>query len=54
MLCQSSGELEKRVFLIGETRREGRSGAGKIRAYLPTEPPSVAQVEAGLKGIDWC
>jgi hypothetical protein len=51
MLCQSSGELEKRVFLIGETRREGRSGAGKIRAYLPTEPPSVAQVERGLEGI---
>ena len=51
MLCQSSGELEKRVFLIGETRREGRSGAGKIRAYLPTEPPSVAQVDEGLEGI---
>jgi hypothetical protein len=46
--------VERRVFLIGETRREVRRRAGKIRAYLPTEPPSVAQVEAGLKGIDWC
>jgi hypothetical protein len=28
-----------------------RRGVGKIRAYLPTEPPSVAQVEEGLEGI---
>ena len=43
--------VERRVFLIGETRREVRRGAGDIRTYLPTEPPSVAQVERGLEGI---
>jgi hypothetical protein len=43
--------VERRDFLIGGTRREVRRGVGKIRAYLPTEPPSVAQVEEGLEGI---
>jgi hypothetical protein len=33
--CQSSGKLRGRVFLIGETRREVRIAAGKIRTYLP-------------------
>jgi hypothetical protein len=43
--------VERRVFLIGETRTEVMRGAGKIRTYLPTEPPSVAQVDEGLEGI---
>jgi hypothetical protein len=56
MLCQSSGELEE--GFSNRRNREGRSevkrGEGKIRTYLPTEPPSVAHVEEGLEGIDWC
>ena len=49
--------VERRVFQ-NRRNREGRSGvrrgAGKIRTYLPTEPPSVAHVEEGIEGIDWC
>jgi hypothetical protein len=43
--------IEGRDFLTGETRKEVRRGGGKIRTYLPTEPPSVAQVEGELEVI---
>jgi hypothetical protein len=39
--------VERKVFLIGETSREVRREAGKIRTNIPREPPFVAQVEEG-------
>jgi hypothetical protein len=36
---------------MDETRREVKGETRNVRTYLPTEPPSVAQVEDRLEGI---